>query len=195
MNKISIRKIGQWIGLMGLFIALVTAVKLTATDQSVHALPEYAPRTGEACATCHVNPGGGGPRTLRGLLWAARGRPDQVPQLGNILLAPGVDDGAELYDIACAGCHGLAGEGLFGTVITGSGLRESKIKSTILRGRERSGMPGYEGQFTESQLDVLVAFTAGIASGSIDPPPMSYPLPPAEFGCSPTPETAVCGGN
>src|SRR5512140_3352364 len=42
-----------------------------------HALPEYANRTGEPCATCHVSPGGGGPRTLRGLLWASRGKPDK----------------------------------------------------------------------------------------------------------------------
>ncbi len=195
MNKVSIRKIGQWVGLAGLLVALIVAVKLTANSQSVHALPEYAARTGEACGTCHVNPGGGGPRTLRGLLWAARGRPDQLPQLGNILAAPGVADGAELYDIACAGCHGVAGEGLFGTAITGTGLRQSKIRSTILRGRERSGMPPFEGQFTDEQLEALVAFTAGIASGELEPPPMSYPLPPAEFGCNPSPDAPRCGGN
>ncbi|MFQ5398835.1 MAG: c-type cytochrome [Anaerolineae bacterium] len=166
-----------------------------ANNRTVHALPEYSVRTGEACGACHVNPGGGGPRTLRGLLWAARGRPDQVPQLSNVLAAPGVSDGAELYDIACAGCHGFQGEGLFGTAITGTGLRESKIRSAILRGRERSGMPPFEGQFTGEQLEALVAFTAGIASGQIEPLPMSYPLPPAEFGCDPTPATAKCGGN
>ncbi|MFQ5436118.1 MAG: c-type cytochrome, partial [Anaerolineae bacterium] len=182
-------------GPAGLFIVLFVVVKLTTGSEAAHALPEYASRTGEACSTCHVNPGGGGPRTLRGLLWAARGRPDQLPQLGNILVAPGVDDGAELYDIACAGCHGLQGEGLFGTTLVGSGLRESKIRSTIARGRERSGMPGYEGQFTEAQLDALVEFAAGIASGRIEPLPMSYLLPPAEFGCSSAPETATCGGN
>ena len=71
-----------------------------------HALPEYALRTGESCATCHVSPGGGGPRTLRGLLWAARGKPDKVPDLPNLLLAPGVSNGDELYEIGCSACHG-----------------------------------------------------------------------------------------
>jgi mono/diheme cytochrome c family protein len=42
-------------------------VTLWAAAQPVHALPEYAARTGEACATCHVSPGGGGPRA--GPLW------------------------------------------------------------------------------------------------------------------------------
>ncbi len=52
--------------------ALALGVTLWVAAQPVHALPEYAARTGESCATCHVSPGGGGPRTLRGLLWAAR---------------------------------------------------------------------------------------------------------------------------
>ncbi|MFQ5436333.1 MAG: c-type cytochrome [Anaerolineae bacterium] len=194
MNRKTFGRIGKWVGLMGLLVALVMAVNTAVTSKPLHALPEYAARTGEPCAACHVNPGGGGPRTLRGLLWAARGRPDQVPQLGNILAAPGVTDGAELYDIACAGCHGLQGEGLFGTAIAGTGLRQSKIQSTILRGRERSGMPPFEGQFTDAQLEALVAFTAGIASGELEPPPMSYPLPPAQFGCEPAPGAAACGG-
>ena len=68
--------------------------------------PEYATLTGEGCATCHVSPGGGGPRTLRGLLWAVRGKPAKVPTLPGVLIAPNVTDGAELYDIACAACHG-----------------------------------------------------------------------------------------
>jgi len=163
--------------------------------QPVHALPEYASRTGEACVTCHVNPGGGGPRTLRGLLWSAQGRPDQVPGLANVLLAPGVTDGLELYDIACAACHGSSGEGLFGIALTGSGLKESKISSTILRGRERSGMPAFEGQFADEQLDALVQYVVGLSSGKIDPPPFSYPLEPAQFGCISNTDDELCGGN
>ncbi|MBI5291045.1 MAG: hypothetical protein HY872_04105 [Chloroflexi bacterium] len=40
-------------------VALALGVTLWAAAQPVHALPEYAARTGEACATCHVSPGGG----------------------------------------------------------------------------------------------------------------------------------------
>ena len=75
-------------------------------EQAAHALPEFTERTSEPCAACHVNPGGGGPRTLRGLLWAARGRPDDIPPLPGKLISPDITDGLELYDIACAGCHG-----------------------------------------------------------------------------------------
>jgi len=194
MNKANFIKLVQMGGLVVVAVVTILVTGLMTRERSVHALPEYAARTGEACATCHVNPGGGGPRTLRGLLWAANGRPDAVPVL-DLLIAPGVEDGAELYDIACAGCHGFTGEGLFGIALTGSGLRESKIRSTIERGRERSGMPAFEGQFTDDQMDALVTFVAGIASGELEPQPNSYALPPAEFTCNPAPGAEKCGGN
>ncbi|MFQ5398844.1 MAG: c-type cytochrome [Anaerolineae bacterium] len=194
MKKANFVKIVQMGGLVVVAIVTILVTGLMTRERPVHALPEYAARTGEACATCHVNPGGGGPRTLRGLLWAANGRPDAVPVL-DLLIAPGVEDGAELYDIACAGCHGFAGEGLFGIALTGSGLRESKIRSTTERGRERSGMPAFEGQFTDDQMDALVTFVGGIASGQIEPQPNSYELPPAEFTCNPAPGAEKCGGN
>jgi len=181
------------IAVMG--VGTFMAVGFFDSVQPVHALPEYASRTGEACATCHVNPGGGGPRTLRGLLWSAQGRPDQVPGLANVLLAPNVSDGLELYDIACAACHGSSGEGLFGIALTGSGLKESKISSTILRGRERSGMPAFEGRFADQQLDALVQYVVGLSSGKIEPPPKSYPLEPAPFGCVGRADADPCGGN
>jgi len=186
-----------------LLVALVifALISLSAASSPAHALPEYAARTGEPCATCHVSPGGGGPRTLRGLLWAARGRPDEVPTLPNVLIAPGVEDGAELYDIACAACHGRKGEGLFGATLAGTALRESKIRSNIVRGRARSGMPSFEGRFTDEQLEALVSYVAGLASGEIEPPPDAYPLPPGQLSCTQAQEsisnaTAVaCGGN
>ena len=194
MKKANFVKTLQVSMLVLLAVGTIFVTGLMTKERPVHALPEYAARTGEACATCHVNPGGGGPRTLRGLLWAANGRPDQVPIL-NMLIAPGVDNGAELYDITCAGCHGFAGEGLFGIALTDSGLSESKIQSTIDRGRERSGMPAFEGQLSDAQLEVLVTFVTGIASGDLDPQPNSYALPPAEFTCNPALDTEKCGGN
>jgi len=160
-----------------------------------HALPEYAARTNESCATCHVSPGGGGPRTLRGMLWAARGKPDQVPDLPGVLIAPGVSDGAELYDITCAACHGARGEGLFGVALTNSGLPDNKVRTQILNGRVRSGMPAFKGKFTAQQLDALVKYVAGLASGDATPPPPSYRLAPGKLQCVPSPENAFCGGN
>lgn len=163
--------------------------------QRVHALPEYAQRTDESCAACHVNPGGGGPRTLRGLLWAAQGRPDLMPELANILIAPGVSDGADLYDIACSSCHGQQGEGIFGLKLTGTGVKESKIRSNILRGRLRSGMPSYEGQFTDEQLDALVLFVSELSSGQAETLPDFYKLPPAEISNGAHETNSNSGGN
>ena len=194
MNKASLVRALQVGALIVLAVGAIFVIGLIIQEQPVHALPEYADRTGEACATCHVNPGGGGPRTLRGLLWASNGSPDQIPEL-DMLIAPGIEDGAELYDIACAGCHGFAGEGLFGIALTDSGLRDSKIRSSTLRGRERSGMPAFEGQFTDDQIELLVRFVAGISSGDIQPQPSFYELPPVEFTCDPVPGAEACGGN
>jgi len=185
----------QWIGLGTIAVVVFLVSGILMGEQPAHALPEYAKRTGESCGVCHVNPGGGGPRTLRGLMWAAQGRPDAVPVIENMLIAPGVKDGLELYDIACAGCHGGAGEGLFGAALVGTGLKENKIRSTIERGRERSGMPPFQGQFTKTQLDILVAYVYGLGIGKIAPPPASYPLESAKTGCVDNGETVTCGGN
>ncbi|MBT3390619.1 MAG: cytochrome c [Chloroflexi bacterium] len=178
---------------LGMIIFIATGILFG--ESPAHALPEYAERTDESCAVCHVNPGGGGPRTLRGILWSAQGKPDLVPDLGNVLVAQGVEDGDELFDIACAGCHGAFGEGLFGNAIALSGVQESKIESTILRGRERSGMPAFDGRFTDDQLEAIVAFVTGIASGEIEPQPLSFPLPPVELDCVPGDAPSDCGGN
>ncbi len=169
-------------------------VSLITPTTPAHALPEFAARTGEGCGTCHVSAGGGGPRTLRGMLWAARGKPDAVPQLPGVLLAPGVEDGAELYDIACAGCHGSKGEGLFGTKLAGTSLKARKIESTIKRGRERSGMPPFDGLFSDTQLQSLVDYVAGLANGSIKPAD-SYPLEAGVLKCTTNETLVTCGGN
>ncbi|MCL4367679.1 MAG: hypothetical protein M1337_00650 [Actinobacteria bacterium] len=41
---------------------IVVAVALLFWPTPSAALPNYAAATGQACGTCHVNPGGGGPR-------------------------------------------------------------------------------------------------------------------------------------
>ncbi len=183
-------------GLIALAVVIVFgAVSLITPATPVHALPEFAARTGEACGTCHISPGGGGPRTLRGMLWAARGKPDAVPELPNILRAPGVKDGSELYDIACSACHGSKGEGLFGAQLAETSLKPSKIKSTILRGRKRSGMPPFKGQFSDAQLEALVNFVAGLANGTIQPLPASFPLETGVLKCTTDTSLVTCGGN
>jgi mono/diheme cytochrome c family protein len=176
-------------------IAIFILLAISSSSNSVQALPEYSHRTGEACAVCHVNPGGGGPRTLRGALWAARGKADEVPVLPGVLIAPGVKDGAELFEIACSTCHGLQGEGLFGREIAKTGLKDSKIRSNILKGRLKSGMPAFDGMFTADQLNALVAYTVSLADGTAEIPPSEYPLEKPEFKCSAQSSAEYCGGN
>ena len=176
-------------------IAVFIFLAIISLSNPVHALPEYAKRTGEPCATCHVNPGGGGPRTLRGALWAAKGKPDKVPALPGVLLAPGVTDGAELYQIACSTCHGLSGEGLFGRELANSGLKDNKIRSNILKGRLQSGMPAFEGMFTNTQLQAVVDYVVLLANGTAEIPPAEYPLAAPVFNCSEQSSSKTCGGN
>lgn len=162
---------------------IAAVVLLVVAPPPARALPEYSDRTGEPCVTCHVNPGGGGPRTLRGMLWTAQNRPNNVPTVGNTLLAPGVDDPMELYEAACAGCHGTKGEGLFATSLTEYYLTEGLIRGITTRGAPRSGMPSFAGQLTDEQLDALVAYVKALSDGVIVPPD-SYTLPAAKEICN-----------
>jgi mono/diheme cytochrome c family protein len=177
-------------------IVVFVLMAIASWPQPVHALPEYAERTDESCATCHVNPGGGGPRTLRGALWAAKGKPDKVPALPGVLLSPGVTDGAELYGIACSTCHGPNGEGLFGIKLAHSGLgNDGIIRFNILKGRLRSGMPSFDGKFTDSQLQALVSYVVAMANGTIGIPPTEYPLEPPTLNYTEQSSPKTCGGN
>lgn len=182
--------------LLIILIGLATFLLISQIGGGVrpaHALPEYVDRTGESCGTCHVNPGGGGPRTLRGLLWAANGRPDAIPSLPGNLAAPAeITDGLELYDIACAGCHGLRGEGLFAINISRSQISKPAIRSFILDGIPGLGMPGFRDRFTETQLENLVDFSSRLSSGEITIPER-YELDPPVFRCEPVDGLLSCG--
>ncbi len=175
----------QYVLLFGLAAVVVIALTFWAGNHTVYALPEYSARTGESCATCHVSAGGGGPRTLRGLLWSAQGRPDKVPALPGILIAPRVTDGAELYGIACSGCHGSKGEGLSAMGLANTKISQDAMRAFIVEGILKLGMPSFKDQLTSSQLNSLVTYVTGLSSGAIQPPPDTYPLPPMQFRCAP----------
>jgi mono/diheme cytochrome c family protein len=193
MSKLN-QKIPMIIAAFAGVLVFVMAVMLF-DEHRVYALPEYANRTGESCSTCHVNPGGGGPRTMRGLLWASRGKPDVVPDLPGVLLAPGVTDGAELYQIACSSCHGVYGEGMFGVTIAGSGLADNKIRSTILRGKLKSGMPSFDGKLASAQLDSLVTFVTALSNDQVTPQPAEFQLESAQLRGQPQSTPIPSGGN
>lgn len=197
MKKLPVRfiRILQQLAISALGLGVFLAISLAGKGRPAHALPEYSERMGEPCAACHVNPGGGGPRTLRGLLWSARGRPDALPDLPGTLLAPGVDDGQELYEIACAGCHGFQGEGLSGMGLAGTGISEPAIRSYLLFGIPQLGMPAFQGQFDGDQIDALVGYLGKLASGEIAPPASEIPLPPTNFRCDPVVALSGCEGD
>ncbi len=174
---------------------LLVLTVLSFGERTAFALPEYAQRTNESCATCHVNPGGGGPRTMRGLIWAANGKPDQVPELPGVLLAPGVHDGAELYQVACASCHGVYGEGKVGLRLESGGVLENKIRSVILHGRRISGMPSFDGQFTDDQFESLVTYVVTLENGQAEPILDAYPLEPPHLRGIPQSPPMPRGGN
>jgi mono/diheme cytochrome c family protein len=194
MTSFTRRYFAQFLA-VALLLFVISGMLMFWSATPGHALPEYANRTGEPCATCHVSPGGGGPRTLRGLIWASRGKLDKVPELAGVLAAPGAVDGADIYEIACAACHGKHGEGLFGRELVNSGLSAGKIESQILNGRVRSGMPAFEGKFTAAQLQALTTFVAEMSSGAATPMPDSFPLESGHLTCSPSPDNPNCGGN
>ncbi len=197
MKKLSpgLIRLGQTLIILGLFlIGFLILVLASGNVHPAYALPEYTNRTGESCGTCHVNAGGGGPRTLRGLLWAAQGRPDEIPELPGMLIAPAeITDGLELYDIACAGCHGNRGQGLFAIHLAETGVSRPAVRSFIVRGIPLSGMPAFEGQFTEDQLESLVDFVTGLTNGEITIEE-KYALPPAKLECIPISEEFACPG-
>lgn len=177
--------------LIVLTVAVYLVVRGSGDEHAVYALPEYGPRTGEPCGACHVNPGGGGPRTMRGLLWAARGQPENIPQLPGLLMPAGITDGTELYDAACAGCHGLSGEGLVAMGLAGTGISKAAARSFVEYGIPALGMPAYSGQFSDEQLEALVTFV--VTLGRSEGWPERYPLPPPQFECQPI-SPGDCGG-
>lgn len=194
INRTQLLRTGQiiLIVLIG-FAAFLLISQIGGGVRTAHALPEYVDRTGESCGTCHVNPGGGGPRTLQGLLWAASGRPDAVPPLPGNLVAPAeITDGFELYDIACAGCHGLLGEGLFAINIAGMQISKQAIRSFVIYGVPGLGMPAFENRLTDVQLENLVDFSFKLSTGEITLTE-SYELPPPLFRCEPVESRLTCG--
>ncbi len=187
-----------WIGL-----GVLVGVLVFAIQQPAHALPEYAARTGQQCTTCHVNPAGGGPRTLRGLLWLAEGRPDQVPPLPGSEAEEGEAalDGATLFEkFTCSGCHGSNGEGGVGPALTQAELPADELVEII---RDGTGiMKGYGPDvMSDEEVDAVVQHMQAIGRGEVQPSLILEKrlLTPTQLTCGPDPSAlplrTSCGGN
>jgi mono/diheme cytochrome c family protein len=173
-------------------------------QRPTHALPDYAARTGEPCATCHINPAGGGPRNQRGLLWVAAGKPDKVPELpGKKKAAPGAVSGADIYkNEGCSGCHGASGEGLIGPPLNQNVIAAETITSAVRAGK--GAMPAFPpDKLSDEDLKVLIDYVQSLPSGGAEGAAPTQvgpqPLPAAKFICSdnkqPAAEIGSCGGN
>ncbi len=139
-----------------------------------HALPEYAERTGEPCATCHINPAGGGPRTERGMLWVALGKPDTVPTLpvpANPTPTPAAGGGAAALftSLQCAACHAPDGSGGVGPPLNTGELSPDTIRQVVRQGK--GAMPPYNAQrLSDADLDLLIAFIQGLGAAPAGAP-------------------------
>lgn len=186
-----------WTGLGVLLGLLVFAARPPA-----HALPEYAARTGQPCATCHVNPAGGGPRTLRGLLWVAQGKPDEVPPLpGSEENSTTVLDGRALFEkFACSGCHGPNGEGGIGPALNQAELPADKI-TQVVRNGQGAMMAFNADTLPDAELEAIIQYVRALGRGEAGAGPVleKRPLSPAQLTCGaslpPTGRRTACGGN
>lgn len=186
-----------WIGL-----GVVAGLVVTGTWATTYALPEYTARTGEQCTTCHVNPAGGGPRTLRGLLWLAQGKQDTVPALpGGTSEEGGALDGPALYaKLECDRCHGTVGEGGVGPALNVTEWESAHVSDVIVNGV--GTMKGYGADaLSDAEMETLVAYVQAMGRGEVQSTIILQKrlLPPAQLGCSTPPVAAhpatACGGN
>lgn len=175
------------LGLGGLVVLLIL---LTARTPA-YALPEYATRTGQQCTTCHVNPAGGGPRTLRGLLWIAEGRPDQVPPLpGSEEEAISELDGATLFRrLECSRCHGVVGEGGVAPPLNREELPAEELYTILRNGT--GGMKGFPPDaLPDAAMQVLIPYVQAIGRGEVELGLVLKKrfLPPPQLMCGLTPQ-------
>ncbi len=93
---------------------------------------------------------------------------------GSDKIAEGSEDGARIYNDACARCHGENGEPSK-SMISRTGVRSLKtgrlagwsdeqIRNRILNGSSSRSMPSFKGALTDKQLDALVVFVRGLQS-------------------------------
>lgn len=71
----------------------------------------------------------------------------------------GVDEGARIFGLRCASCHGSEGEGGVGPSFVGVTDRIPDVADheAVVRGG-RNAMPGFEGVLSDEQIELVVRF-------------------------------------
>lgn len=76
--------------------------------------------------------------------------------------APSRFDAKAFYAANCAGCHGVTGQGGFGTNLKGIEAKDDAfIEMRIAKGSPK-GMPGYRGQLPAAEMRILVDYIKGL---------------------------------
>lgn len=98
--------------------------------------------------------------------------------LANLALASAPDrpaaqapDGAQLFAVRCAGCHGRSGEGVYGPPLAGVvnekfATVEDEVKF-VSAGTGR-GMPAFATQLTKAELRAIAEFTRALPKPADD---------------------------
>lgn len=92
-------------------------------------------------------------------------------------VAGGRTDGAELFDVACARCHGDRGKPMphmasqlgvkdLSAAAFHDRVTDEDIRARIARGSENRRMPAFEGALTAEQIDALVRHVRGLRQAS-----------------------------
>lgn len=92
-------------------------------------------------------------------------------------VAGGRTDGAELFAVACARCHGDKGKPMphmasqlgvkdLSAAAFHDRVTDEDIRARIARGSENRRMPAFEGALTAEQIDALVRHVRGLRQAS-----------------------------
>ncbi len=81
----------------------------------------------------------------------------KLPAGGQTASSQLVATGRTLYRDACAGCHGMQGQGQVGPTLHHLGDPDAKIARNIVNGFPPR-MPAFKGQYSDTQLKALVAY-------------------------------------
>lgn len=89
--------------------------------------------------------------------------------------------GAEVYRDHCATCHGERGQGRTGTALANPVLlataSDAFLRHTVAQGRSGTPMVGFAGVLSDADLDAVVTFLRGRASGWDTPSPVQVQAP------------------
>nr|WP_235838851.1 cytochrome c [Desulfosporosinus metallidurans] len=71
-----------------------------------------------------------------------------------------VGSGKDVYDKNCAGCHGAAGAGASGPVLTSEKRTQAQVADVIKKGK--GTMPAYAGTLSDTEIQAVSQYVADL---------------------------------